>query len=338
MNQTQAQVSPERIARTAWAYAAPILVDAAVELGLFDTLDNNPQTAAEAAGNLNISVRGAVALADALTGAEFLQKDADGRYHLVADTAQFLVRGKQAYYGPFFHHIRQDLIPGWLKLADVVRTGHATQHVESSEESAAFFEDFVPALFALSYAPARVLAADLDLNRRNTEVRVLDVAAGSGVWGIALAESCPRVTVTAVDWEGVLRTTRKTVDQRGLGNRFRYVAGDIATADFGHGHAVATLGHILHSEGRERSRKLIRRVFEALEPGGVIAISEFVPNAERTGPAIPLLFAVNMLINTTAGDVYTFEEMRGWLTEAGFRNVRQLEAPAPSPLILANKP
>ena len=338
MNPTQTQLTPERIMRTGWAYAAPILVDTAVQVGLFDALEGNPQTAGELAGRLKISARGSVALADALTGIEFLHKDSDGRYHLAADTSQFLVRGKPSYFGPFFGHVRQDLIPHWLQLADIVRTGEPARHVEAGEESAAFFEEFVSALFTLNYAPARVLATNLDLNRRNADVSVLDLAAGSGVWSIALAQSCPRATVTAVDWEPVLRTTRKTAEKFGLGNRFRYVAGDVATADFGTGHTVATLGHILHSEGRERSRALIGRVFDALAPGGTAAIAEFVPNAERTGPPMPLLFAVNMLVHTAAGDVYSFEEMRGWLREAGFRNVRQLDAPAPSPLILADKP
>lgn len=338
MSQTQPQVSPERILRMAWAYAAPILIDTAVELGLFDTLDGKPQTAAQMAAKLSISLRGTVALADALTGIELLQKDAEGRYHLAAETEQFLVRGKASCYGPFFTHIRRDLIPNWLHLAEVVQSGEPVRRVESHEDSATFFEDFVPALFTVNYAPARALAADLDLNRRSGDVTVLDLAAGSGVWGVALAEACPRAKVTAVDWEQVLRATRKTVERFGLGNRYRYVAGDIATADFGSGYTVATLGHILHSEGRERSQALIRRVFEALAPGGTIAIAEFVPNAERTGPAVPLFFGVNMLVHTSAGDVYSYEEMSGWLGAAGFHNIRQLEVPAPSPLILAGKP
>jgi hypothetical protein len=94
----------------------------------------------------------------------------------------------------------------------------------------------------------------------------------------------------------------------------------------------------LHSEGPGRSRQLIRKVFKALAPGGTIAIAEFVPNDERTGPPGPLIFAINMLVNTTVGDTFTFAEMSQWLREAGFKNPRQLNAGGPSPLILATKP
>jgi len=167
---------------------------------------------------------------------------------------------------------------------------------------------------------------------------VLDLAAGSGVWGIAQAQCSDAVHVTVVDWPGVIPATRKTVAKFGLSERFTFVEGDLDHADFGSGHDVATLGHILHSEGKERSRTLLGKTFKALKTGGTIAIAEFLVNAERTGPPNALLFAVNMLVNTDTGDTYSFEEIREWLTEVGFVNVRTLEAPGPSPLILANKP
>ena len=130
-----------------------------------------------------------------------------------------------------------------------------------------------------------------------------------------------------------------TVAQRhGVGGRLRTVAGDLLEADFGAGHHVATIGHILHSEGRERSRQLLRKTFAALAPGGTVVISEFMPNEDRTGPPTPLIFAVNMLLHTAEGDTFTFAEIADWLREAGFANPRLLEAPAPSPLVLATRP
>jgi 3-hydroxy-5-methyl-1-naphthoate 3-O-methyltransferase len=146
------------------------------------------------------------------------------------------------------------------------------------------------------------------------------------------------VRVTAVDWQGVLPVTRKNAGRFGLADRFSFVEGDLLEADFGCGHSVATLGHILHSEGVERSRKLLKRTFAALGSGGVIAIAEFLVNQDRKAPLGGLIFAVNMLVNTDAGGTYSVEEIGGWLGEAGFINVRTLPAPGPSPLILATKP
>src|SRR5208337_1323745 len=114
--------------------------------------------------------------------------------------------------------------------------------------------------------------------------------------------------------------------------------GDLLVADLGRNHAVATLGHILHSEGEERSRALLSKTFDALAPGGTIAVAEFLVNDERTEPLVGLLFAVNMLVNTDNGGTYSFREISAWLAEAGFVNPRTLEVPSPSPLILATKP
>jgi len=146
------------------------------------------------------------------------------------------------------------------------------------------------------------------------------------------------VTITAVDWPNVLEITKKVAKQNGVGDRLKTSAGDLQAADFGKGHQVATLGHILHSEGVERSRKLLRKTFEVLAPGGTIAIQEFLPNEERTGPPNALIFAVNMLAMTEVGGTYTFGEISGWLKEAGFVNPRLLEVPSVSPLVLATRP
>jgi len=124
----------------------------------------------------------------------------------------------------------------------------------------------------------------------------------------------------------------------GLTGQFSFVEGDLQQADFGTGHSVATLGHILHSEGIERSKALLMKTFNALASGGTIAIQEFLVNADRTGPLGGLIFAVNMLVNTDCGDTFSFEEISGWLSEAGFVDARTLDSHGPSPLILATKP
>jgi 3-hydroxy-5-methyl-1-naphthoate 3-O-methyltransferase len=136
----------------------------------------------------------------------------------------------------------------------------------------------------------------------------------------------------------VIPVTRRVAAKHNVAEQFTFVAGDILEADLGQNHQVATLGHILHSEGTVRSRRLLERVLAALVPGGSIVIAEFTPNEDRRGPATPLIFGVNMLVNTEHGDVFTFSEIKSWLKEAGYRKVRQLEAAGPSPLILADKP
>src|SRR5207244_4142152 len=145
----------------------------------------------------------------------------------------------------------------------------------------------------------------------------------------------PQVKVTAVDWPTVLKVTKRVAGKHGVADRFRFVEGDLLKADFGTGHNIATLGHIIHSEGEERSKVLLKKTFAALAPGGTIMIAEWLVNDDRTGPPPSLIFAVNMLVNTEAGDTYSFNEIKTWLEEAGFKNVRTLDMPGVSPLMLA---
>jgi ubiquinone/menaquinone biosynthesis C-methylase UbiE len=248
------------------------------------------------------------------------------------------VSSKPGFQGGLLRHGSQHLIPRFLHLNEIIATGKPSAAVNQEAQGGEFFQDFVMDIFPMSYPSAQTLARHLNLDAAGQPASVLDLAAGSGVWGVALAQSSEHVRVTAVDWPEVIPVTRKTAAKFGLAERFSFVEGDVLKADFGNGHAVATLGHILHSEGRERSRALLDKTFRALASGGTIAIAEFLVNADRTGPVNGLLFAVNMLVNTDSGDTYSFDEIAHWLGAAGFTNARTLESPGPSPLILATKP
>ena len=190
----------------------------------------------------------------------------------------------------------------------------------------------------MSYPGAQKLADHLKVAMAKEQVRVIDLAAGSGIWGIAVAQKSPQVRVTAVDWAGMIPTTKRITQKFGARDRFDFIEGDLSEANFGGGYDVATLGHILHSEGEQRSRQLLKKTFRALKSGGTIAIAEWLVNDDRTKPLPSLMFSVQMLVNTEKGDTFSFNEIKKWLEDAGFKKVRKLEAPGPSPLILATKP
>jgi hypothetical protein len=330
-------VTPERIMQFAWGYVPPLVLEAAIRHRIFDVLDSGPRTIVEMQRETGASERGLAAVMNALVGMGFLAKDKQERFSLTPESSTFLVSTKPGFYGGFIRHGSEQLIPKWLHLNRIVETGQPERSVNQEGAGAEFFQQFVNDIFPLSFPAAQTLSRHLHANGTGIS-RVLDLAAGSGVWGIAMAQVSEHVRVTAVDWPDVLSVTRKSVDRFGLSERFSFIAGDLQQVAFGSAYTVATLGHILHSEGRERSRTLIKKTFDALSSGGTIAIAEFLVNEDRTGPVNALFFAVNMLVNTDTGDTYSFEEISGWLKEAGFTNARTLDAPGPSPLILATKP
>jgi ubiquinone/menaquinone biosynthesis C-methylase UbiE len=333
----QQQVTPERIMQMAWGFAPPLILEAAIRNKVFDTIDAGPKSIDEVAAATGASTRGLRAIMNALAGLGFLKSNGNGKYELTPESSTFLVSTKPTFFGGMIAHTSEQLMRNWLELTDVVKSGKPVSAVNQEADGEAFFQELVGNIFPMSYGAAKALAEHLALGESGTPVRVLDLGAGSGVWSIAVAQSSPRVTVTAIDFPGVLPVTKKFAERFGLADRYTFVPGELGEVDFGRGHNLITIGHILHSEGAERSKKLLRKCFDALAPGGTIAIQEFLVNSDRSGPPMGVIFAVNMLINTDAGDTWSFEEISGWLKEIGFTNPRTLDAPGPSPLILATK-
>lgn len=330
--------TPERILKMAWGYAPELILAAALQNGLFEALEAGAQTVEQVSKKTGASARGVRAVLNALGSFGLVEKPTQTTYALAADSAAFLVKSKPGNLVEFFS-MTPTAVLAWTKLPEVLRTGAPVVAINREQEGSAFFEQLVGALFPLSYPRAQALGKALGLADRQGLFSVLDLGAGSGAWGIGLAQQGPRVTVTAVDWPQVLAITEGTFERFNLTDRFTGIAGDLLEAPYGSDHQLAVLGQVLHSEGARRSRAILRRAYEALAPGGTIAIAEFLANEARTGPALPMIFAVGMLVHSTEGDVFSFEEISRWLEEAGFIGPRLLEVPlGPSPLILAEKP
>ena len=219
-------------------------------------------TAMQVAAASGASERGLAILMNALVGFEFLSKDAQQRYALTPESAAFLVTTKPSFQGGIIKHCSEQLIPAWLHLNQIVASGAPTRSVDSPE-GAEFFESFVADIFPMSYPAAQVAAGALGIENSTAPVKVLDIGTGSGVWGIAMAQKSPKVTVTAVDWPNVFNVTRKMTQKFGV-QKILIRCGNLGEVDFGTGYNIATIGHILHSEGPERSQQLLRKRCPAL--------------------------------------------------------------------------
>jgi SAM-dependent methyltransferase len=332
------QITPERLMQFGFAYAPPLIIGAAVTNNVFDSLESGPKTVAQISRETAVSERGLRAIMNALVGLDLLTKNRWGEYSLTPESEAFLLSNKPGTLAGFFAMAGTHLVPDWLHLSEAVKTGVPPKAVNQEGTGPEFFSVLVENIIPMSYPAAAAFGRALKLEKARGPVRVLDVAAGSGIWGIALAQQSPHVRVTAQDWAEMIPTTKRITKKFGVADRFSYVEGDVLEADFGKAYDIATLGHILHTEGEERSRKLLSRVFDALRPGGTITIGEWLVKDDRTGPLNGLIFAVNMLVHSERGDTFSFNEIKSWLQAAGFKKVRKLQAPGPSPLILATKP
>src|SRR6184192_2933380 len=245
------KVTPERLMQFGFAYAPPLIIGAATANKVFDTLASGAKNVEEVSRKTGASIRGLRAIMNALVGLELLKKSGD-RYALTPESEAFLVSNKPGTLAGFFSMNRVRLMQHWLKLDEIVSTGRPAEARNQEGPGTAFFSELVENIIPMSYGSALALADHLKLADATNQVRVLDLASGSGIWGIALAQKSPRVQVTAVDWVGMIPTTKRITQKFGVGNRFKFIEGDLLDADFGDGYDIATLGHILHSEGRDQ--------------------------------------------------------------------------------------
>ena len=329
---TGASVTPMKFVGDLWAARISMALAAAVDLDVFTIIDGGKKTADDIAKAAKSSQRHMQRLLEALVGVGYLKKKGS-QFGLSPVAKMFLVRGKPTFMGSFSEETTLTL-PSWMRLAEVVRTGKSVAAVDTAE-GREFFPKLVKAIFPLTYGGARGLVASLGKKLTKIE-RVLDVGAGSGAWSLPFAQANPTLRVTAQDYPEVIPTTRQYAQQFGVAGQYDYLEGDFRQTDFGQKlYDIVLLGQIIHSEGEKWGKALIAKSYKALKPGGTLVIAEMIPNDSRTGPVFPLLFGLNMIVNTTEGDVYTLAEYKQWLKQAGFKSVKTVQVDAPSPLILA---
>ncbi len=334
---TSAPPTPEKIQEIGWGFGASMALATALEIDLFSAVATGARSVEEVAKATHASERGARMIADAMTGLGLLCRGEDG-WRLAPDADAFLVRGRPGYLGDFLVFHAHEIAQTWSNLTASVRSGEPVVRLDRPENGVPFWHRLVDCLFPLGYPAAGAVGRELGRRHPEGEIRLLDVAAGSGVWGIGAAQAEPRIRVVATDLPETLEHTRRWVERTKTTGRVSFLPGDLRQVDFGAGaFDAAVLGHICHSEGADGTRHLLEKLARALVPGGTLVIVDFVPDPDRSGPAIPLLFALNMLLHTSEGDTFTFPEYEAWLGAAGFASVTRMPAPAPSPLILATR-
>jgi ubiquinone/menaquinone biosynthesis C-methylase UbiE len=325
---------PERLQQMHFAFAAERVLSTSLKFDVFSHIAAGKKTAAEIAAAAGASERGMRMLLDALVGIELLSKR-EGRYEIAPEMARYLVRESPEYMGTFF--ATDNLWEAWGHLADSVRDGKPQRSATEKEVAEDFFPVLVRTLHITNSKPAQNLAAKLVAGAKSG-LRVLDIGCGSAVWSIEIAKADPKARITAFDYPKVLETTRQFAEREGVAGRTEYLPGDLRVAQFPErSFDVAILGNIVHSEGPEGVRDLFTRIHRALDSGGRLAIADMIPNDDRSGPPFPLLFALNMLVNTDHGDTYTLSEYREWLTAAGFARVEPVDIGSHSPAIVATK-
>lgn len=310
--------SPLLFMETINAYEKTHALRAAIELDLFAAVAETDGTAAAVAGRTQAAERGVRILCDALTVMGLLTKS-EGRYGLTPDSAVFLDSRSPAYLGGTVEFLlSRQIVGGFERLTEAVRRGGTAL----PDDGTTGHENPVWVAFARAMAPlmrgaaeeiAGILVTDPD-----RPLRVLDVAAGHGLFGIAVARAARRAEVTGLDWAPVLAVARENAAVAGVADRYRALEGSAFEVEPGPGWDVVLLTNFLHHFDVPTCTAFLRRVRSWLTPGGVVATLEFIPNEDRVSPPLAAFFSLVMLASTPAGDAYTFAELDRMFRDAGF--------------------
>ncbi|MGH9416282.1 MAG: class I SAM-dependent methyltransferase [Terriglobales bacterium] len=313
-----ANVSPARIFDVLNGFQRTAALTTAIDLDVFSLIATGANTTASLAQRSQSSERGIRILCDALVVLELLEKD-DGRYRLTPESSLFLNRQSPAYLGTAAEFIAGTVQrESFDRLGEAVRKGgSALADTPSMQPDSPVWVNFARNMAAMQRLPAQGLA-ELLLPRAVSPCKVLDIAAGHGLFGIGMALRNPNAEVYALDWPSVLEVAAENAEASGVGERWHRLAGNALERDLGSGYQWVLLPNFLHHFDRATCEGLLRRVRAALAPEGEVAVLDFIVDEGRTSPPQSALFSLIMLASTPAGDAYTFDELDEMFRDAGF--------------------
>lgn len=317
--------SPQALFELATAFQRSRALLSAFELDLFTVLNDQSLTSPEVAVAIEADPRGTDRLMNALVALGLLRKEGE-RFSNLPLAAECLVRGKPGFMAGLGH--TANLWRSWSGLTEAVKQGGAPARPPVGDRGDDWVRSFIAAMHGRATSAAPEVVARSGLDRPS---RVLDLGGGSGAFAMAFARAGH--TAVVFDLPNVVPLTRAYVGAEGLSAAVEIVAGDYLRDPIGDGYDAVLLSSVVHSHPPEENRALLAKVAASLNAGGLIIVRDFLIDEDRGGPLQPALFALNMLVGTRAGDTHTEGEVRGWLREAGCREVARIETAGASLVI-----
>ncbi len=328
--------SPDLFFSTVGAYQRTAALRAAIDLGLFTAIGDGAHTVPEISKACQASARGTRILSDFLTIVGFLTKTGDS-YELTPDSAFFLSTRSPAYLGGTMAFLGSaPIMRHFDDLAAIVRRGTLPKEDSNVSDENPIWQEFARAMVPMMMPSAQAIAEILDVAAAGP-VKVLDIAAGHGIFGIVVAQRNAQAEVVAVDWAGVLQVATEHAAKMGVAARHKALPGDAFEVDWGAGYDIALMTNFLHHFDTPTCTALLRKVAGSLKPGGRVAVLEFVPNDDRVTPPMAASFAMQMLGGTPSGDAYTLSELTAMLKAAGFSTVSGQPLQGPETLVVGTK-
>jgi ubiquinone/menaquinone biosynthesis C-methylase UbiE len=312
------QPSPQLFFQTINAHQQTEALKAAIELEIFTAIGEGNTSPAAIAQRCGASERGTRILCDFLTIMGMLTKE-NNAYGLTLDSSVFLDKRSPAYLGGATEFLCDPkLTAGSKDIAGAVRTGGTTlQNDGTIAPDNDIWVNFARAMAPMMAMPAQLMANLVD-PAADRPLKILDIAAGHGLYGLAFATKNAQAEITALDWAAVVEVAKENAAKAGVADRYKTIPGSAFDVDFGTGYDLVLITNFLHHFDPPTNEILLRKVHASLADGGRAVTLEFVPNDDRVTPPEAATFSMMMLTSTPSGDAYTFAELEKMAANAGF--------------------
>jgi len=308
----------DKLLEDVYQYRRAVVLLSAAELGIFDfILGRHWVSVQQVSKHFGWIPRGCEIILNALCGLGYLDKKQQ-RYRVTPSVKKVFSREEFPLLKEWLHH-EWRLLNRWVHLPEVVRTGKPYREPEKKS----LHRNHRNFILSMAHREKQNIQSVLKKINLNGCHYLLDLGGGPGLFAAAFAEKYPQLRATIFDTPDTAPLARQFIRKSPAKNRLHFVGGDFLIDPIGDGYDVALLSSILHIYSAVENQMLIEKVYHSLKPDGKIFIRDFLLNRPKTSPLIGVLFAVNMLINTERGNAYSIEEMKSWLSQAGFKNVKK---------------
>ncbi len=317
-------LNPGKLLQLSGSYWETCTLHAGVKLDLFTVLGEKKRTCQDIADTINADPRALSMLLNALTAMELLVKDGDTWANTPQSTL-FLRKDLPRYIGYMILH-HQNLVESWSRLDEAVKTGSPIRG-RVSHYSQEARKNFLMGMFTIAMGLAPDLVPEIDLSGRK---HLLDLGGGPGTWAIHFCRHNPTLAATVYDLPTTRPFAEKTIARFNMDERIEFLDGNYVDGPIPGAYDVAWLSHILHGEGINDCQRIIQKAADALAPGGMIIIHDFILNDTMDGPLFPTLFALNMLTGTQSGQAYAEQQIKDMLNQAGVKKIQRIPVNTPN--------
>jgi SAM-dependent methyltransferase len=321
-------LDPEPILRLAFGFMATKHLFAASELGLFEALADSPTTIDGLAARTGLTRRAARISADAMVAVGLLERVGD-TYRNTQVTAVFLSGHGPADLRPLLRFWDKISYPASMEMAEALARGPSKEIFELDDELQAVASAGIQ---AFTIGPATTLPKIFDFAGHH---RLLDIGGGTGSWSITAVEAHPHLQATLFELSVAADVARNSVAAAGLDARISVVVGDAMTGALPSGYDVFLLANLIHYWSPDQNRALLRRVRSVAETGSSLLLADFWTDPTHTQPLQAALMAGEFAVHIRNGDVYSVDELRGWLDETDWRFIRHSPLAGPQSLVVA---